>query len=201
MRAKFVNEEHFATVDTDKIITKKYFDLQFNQYASDYVDAYRMEERIPDNESDEEIENSKEFKNWYRYELEARLEEALDKISSKIKPDGTIDIWRAMLVAPTWFDHLIKEGQRLGKYWTYEKDAAEPHWGYNDNDKNVLVVLKTSVKEEYVDWFETLRLNTETFNEEKEIRLFKNTPIKIESLEIDLQPIDLKILKGKIFRA
>lgn len=201
MRAKFVNEEHFARVDTDQIINKKYFDLQFGTYAHDYIEAYRMEEYISPEVPDEEIATSKEFKSWYRSELETKLEIALSAIDRKIKPDGTIDIWRAIMVDSNWLQHLIKEGQRLGKYWTYEKGNAEPHWGYNDDEKNILALLKSSVKEEFVDWVETLRLNTETFNDEKELRLFKNTPLRIEYLEVNYEPIDLKLLKGKIFKA
>ena len=112
-----------------------------------------------------------------------------------------IIIWRAMSVKDNWIEHLAKEGKRIGQYWSYVFDGAETHNGY-DIPNTMTVIMESSIKEIHIDWVDTLRLNMEPDNEEKEIRLFKNTPLKINKIWVKGKEIELpKIIKNKTFKA
>ena len=147
----------------------------------------------------EKIEKTEDFKKWFTYELSVRYDDAVEKITNKIKPDGTIDIWRRIKVDDIWVNHLIEAGKHLGIYWSWDERAAEAHWG--DTAKNSNALIKSSIKEEYIDWRNTIYANMDLSlgEEEKEITLFKNTSLKIEELNIDGQYIDELQLKNKTF--
>jgi len=56
-------------------------------------------------------------------------------------------------------------------------------------------LLESEIDEKYVDWIDTIALNAHPiYKEECEIRLFKNTPVKIKKIEIGRV-----IQKGKYF--
>ena len=138
-----------------------------------------------DIEEVEELKNSNDFKNYIKYEIEFRIENIIDTIKQQLTNKDTLILYRKMIVEQNWLENL-KEGNRLGIYLSWEKEAAEPHHGYNQENKNVDLLLVIEIKEEYVDWINTIRLNIQpTSEEEKEIRLFKNTPIKLIRLEIN----------------
>jgi hypothetical protein len=51
-----------------------------------------------------------------------------------------------------------------------------------------------------VDWQSTFKLHTyPIYSEEREIRLFKNTPIKIKSISINDEVVDISVLGDKTF--
>lgn len=52
-----------------------------------------------------------------------------------------------------------------------------------------------------MDWETTLRINVEPFigDDEKEITLNKGVPLKILSIEVDGNPVDISSLKDKTF--
>ena len=107
-----------------------------------------------------------------------------------------------MKVADDWYEKLINSGKHLGIYWSFDSNSAEAHWGHNQNTP-VEVLIKSSVNEEYVNWVDTimLNMNPQLGEEEKEIRLFKNTSIKIEQLFINNEEIDISKIKNKEFKA
>jgi hypothetical protein len=145
--------------------------------------------------------NTKEASKWIKYEIESRFYEIINKFHYEVIQGSRIQIWRKMTVSNNWFEHIQKEGKRLGIYWSWNPEAAEEHHGYN-TDKKDLVCISSSVKVDEVDWIKTIRLNMDPVaEEEKEIRLFKNTPLKIESLEINNEEIDINLIKDKIFKA
>ena len=59
------------------------------------------------------------------------------------------------------------------------------------------------IPEKYIDWNQTIEANIDPQigDDEKEITLFKNTPIKIEALWIDGKDMDITPIKDKIFKA
>ncbi len=66
------------------------------------------------------------------------------------------------------------------------------------------VTVVSEIKEKYVDWIDTYRLNMDTSlgDMEKEIRLFKGTPLKIIRIYDDKgNDLDLTPIKGKTFKA
>jgi tRNA nucleotidyltransferase/poly(A) polymerase len=203
-----LNEMSIHSIDYDNIITPEYIkELETSDNYERYVEYYQYEHNLVDVEK-EEIEKTEDFKNWLTYELRARFDDAVDNIKDKIKPDGTIDIWRRIKVDDIWVNHLIQAGKHLGIYWSWDERAAEAHWG--DTAKNSNALIKSSIKEQYIDWNNTIdaNMNLVLGEDEKEITLFKNTSLKIEELYIDGQDVedvmgsDYELqLKNKIFYA
>ena len=192
MRAKTVNRfNEMAIADVD-----------FYDVVTDKLVADILEQLV-----DEEEAESEDMKARMKYELEERYTEISYKFEEElINENGEISIYRRMTVKPDWLKHLEKQGGRLGIYWSWDPDAAETHWGFNQSLKTIMI--ESSIKSEYVDWVETLQLNiSPLYEEEKEVRLFKNTPIKIKAIYDQKGYEDGKAMrispniKNKIFKA
>jgi len=183
-------EKHLTQVNFREVATKTYIDTQdsrdfLNAYAIDY--AYEETREILDPDDDlSDITSSEDFKKWLIYELEIKFEKLYyDIFEDLIDLDGYVILYRSMMVDDNYLNKLQNgEIRRIGRYWSYEFEGAEPHHGYNSEDKQNEIVFETKIKEEFIDWIETFRLNLEHsyYNEEKEIRLFKNTPLNITTI-------------------
>lgn len=203
-----INEAKLKDLNPKEAITKDIRELfledeyTINWMVSQYCQENYIECDPEDEEEMETISNSEDFKKFVEYELEYRVEEAINAIENRII-DGKITIWRIISVKPGWLQHLQQEGKRLGIYWSYEKGAAEPHWGYKGEETPYYALMQASVKEEHVNWPETVELNIrpDTGEDEKEIRLFKNTPLKLEKIWIDDVEQDISSIRDKTFKA
>lgn len=204
-----ITEMSMKSVRIEDIVTKKYIDRELDTpdlegYLYDYkirelgYDWSGMEDDdLPD---DEEIMESPEFMEFIQSELEDRFYDIQDSIS-RITKGGYITIFREMTVRADWEKNLRKH-KRLGVYWSWDEHAAEAHWGKFIKDyKKILLVSR--VKERHVDWIDTFQLNINpSLGEmEQEIRLFKNTPIKIERLYIRGKEVDISEIKDKVYKA
>ena len=201
MRAKFVFERSYDNFKIDDIINNKFIELQGEKdFLGPYVSQYMHEEHneffeIWEDSSD--IEESNDFKEWLIYELEYRYEKLRDLFLSLID-NGYITLYRSMMVQEDYLNKM-EAGQikRLGIFWTYDIESAEPHWGYDKDNRSKEIILEIKINEEYINWVETYRLGLEHefMNEEKEMRLFKNTPIDIQNIIFDGKEVDLKDIK------
>ena len=207
MRARLVNEGLISDVRKDEIIYND-FDKNVNEYIynlEDYVYHYRGQVYADDLEEmdDNEIVETEDFKKWIKYELEYRYDDVIDELSNLPDDNGNIKIWRRITVDEKWLKSFKREGKRLGIYWSFEKEASEPHWGYRNKGKNILVTFEAVINEKHVDWVSTIKanLNFNTGREEKEITLFKNTPIKLLGVEYNYRKQNMKPFQNKIFKA
>ncbi len=199
----FLNEMSFNSMEHYHIITPEYIkDIQMSDEYDRFIEHYQYEENKIDIDKDE-IEETDDFKNWFKYELDYLYDNVIDKLNHIILSNNTVNIWRMLTVDENWINHLLKKGKHLGIYWSWDENAAEAHWG-SGNQKRI--TLKSNIKEEYVNWIDTIKLNMNISlgDEEKEIRLFKNTPIKIDEIlnENNENLLDLpehKQIKEKIF--
>lgn len=147
------------------------------------------------------ILKSKDFHDWIMYEIPYILEERQKKIYSLFE-NGKIPIWRAMTVNNNWIDNLSKSNYiKLGIYWSwFEKGAV----AYNAKPKlKNLVVIKTRVEKNKIDWNNTLVVNVlPEVEEEMEITLKPNVDLKIEELSINEKKVSInnKIL-NKTFKS
>lgn len=175
------------------IYTKFQYEMQDDYYLSP-----EEKDEIMDMDYDD-IHNLPKFKQWLGYEVESVIEDAIDNISSYIKNDGTIPVWRKMTVTDEWLKSLPSTASRLGRYWSFEEDAAEAHWGGSEGNT---IKLKAVVPETYIDWQQTITANIDPAigEDEKEITLFKNTPIRIEELEVNGELVNIDKIKDKIFK-
>ena len=203
---EMITEASFETFTINKILTDRYVKNYINDLAKtgslDHHIEWYMEINGLEDEDPDTIKKTPEFFDFIKDTLYDTLNTAMMDIFDVIEwKSGLITIYRAMSVPDDWVEHLKKEGNRLGIYWSWEEDGAVPYWGGDTDYKNT-AILKTQIKQEYVDWQTTLELSMNQL-EEAEIRLFKNTPIKLQSISINGDEVDLTELglKNKVFRA
>jgi len=165
--------------------------------VDNYLDDYIERNNLNDDDRDE-IEKSEEFEEYLKDILKENFDEFYNNLY--FEKNGKIAIYRAMTVDDNWLNHLKTQGKRLGIYWSWEYGSAETHWG--DYDKKNIVRIESEVNENHVNWDDTIYQNIHpNYSEEKEIRLFKNTPLTIISIEINDQNIDISDIKNKVFYA
>lgn len=202
-----LTEASLADIDTSNLLTKTvnhYFkeehdeiELFLERFRSTYEDTF--------DDTDEEILNSVEFKQFVYQDLHNNLSDAINEIENKIE-NGKLVLFRQMEVTQEWLENLLYTGKHLGIYWTYDKETADAYWGKN---KPFTIIISIEIDENYIDWDETLALNMNpTYSTEKEIRLFKNTPIKINSIErvkgsyyLPIDFLDMDEIRNKTFLA
>lgn len=203
-----IQEKNLSDVDYSEVIDNSYMkDVLSSDNMETFIQIYKIENEYDDLDDldDDEIEASEKFKNWLKYDIENRYDNVVNELGYKIKDDNTIDLWRIITVNDNWLDHIINNGKRLGIYWSWNENSAEAHWA--DSSKSNTVVIKTSVSEKLIDWVETIQLNMNISlgEEEKEIRLFKNTSIKIEELYINGENVldgkEGEKIRNKIYKA
>jgi hypothetical protein len=68
---------------------------------------------------------------------------------------------------------------RLGHFWTWDTDAAEPYWGKGSGRD---YLIEGIVRREHVDWGETLRANA-IHPDEKEIFVMDGAPVYVVSVK------------------
>jgi len=195
-----LNEMSLNSINYNNVVTPKYIeDLKLSDNFERYLEHFQYEYGIDDIE---DVEKHEDFKEWFEGMLYRRYEEVVNNIEDKIKSDGTIDIWREMTVDENWLSHVADAGKHLGIYWSWDERAAEAHWSRG----KIPVTMKTSVREVYINWEETIELNMDySLGEEKEIRLFKNTELKIEELYVNgvdvMDTPEAQHIKNKTFLA
>lgn len=195
-----LNEASIDDFDVSSFLNRKYIKDYIN--TDNYEVYYLAQEFIREYDLDEndidEVFNHKEFIQIIEDILYERVYNIIDTISYEIN-NGKIKIYRAITVNDNWLEHLKKEGKRLGIYWAWDYDFADTHWG--DFSKPNLLIIEAEIDEKYIDWYGTIDINLRFDMAEKEIRLFKNTPIKIINLELNDEQLDISEIKDKIFQS
>ena len=197
----YLNEESFYNISVDSILSdngiKSIIDSDpdgFQGLLDYYIEVNNLDDTNP-----KKIRNSSEFQSFVYQYLYNDTEEIFYTIDDCIH-NGKIKLYRLITVGDNWLNHLSTQGKRLGIYWTFDKEKAEAYWA--DSSKSNTALIEIEINEKYVDWDVTFKqLTSPSYSEEKEIRLFKNTPINILSLEINDEPVDISIIKNKTFYA
>ena len=195
-----INEGSFYDVKDSDILTDKFIkDFINDNYAGYDVSSYIEQNGLDENDENEILE-SDEYYEYIKDMLELSLDEAKDSIRYKINDEsGKIKLYRAMDVDENWLEHLKTKGKHLGIYWSWDSEGAEAHWS---KGKKLDIVMETEIDEMYINWQETLTMNMHpSYSEEKEIRLFKNTPLNINRISINGKDVDISEIKDKTFYA
>ena len=188
---KYINDDILGSDEGERMFNEYLFDNNM-EYPADY------------DEFMEDKNNEEDFKKWLEYEMKFRFEEKQDEFDRLFSQGGgKITLYRAMKVTKSWVKSLTKPNAKLGIYWSYEEDAAEPHWGYGGKTSED-VLLQTSVTKDQVDWEGTYyaNLSPSTGEEEKEMRLKEGVKIRLEGLWLNNNEINLnKKIKSNIYLA
>ena len=195
-----INEASIKSFDSSNILTDEYIKkfIKDDDFCESMVENFIYDTNMVDGDDLdlEDIANSDNFFNYLKKKISESLEIFKHDMTYLISA-GYIDIYRVMRVSDKWIDHIKTDGKRLGEYWTYDENSAEAHWG---NNLPNYVKIMTTVKEEYVDWETSFEMNMHPkYSTENEIRLYKNTPIKILSLNFNGKNINFP--EGKLYRA
>jgi len=196
----YLTEMSIKQIDMKDIVTKKYIEALDTPEIEQYLDNYKYQNDLEDDDFDDDIMESPEFLEFVQGQLEDSFYEAKYNIERTIK-NGYITIYRDMTVKSKWFDKLEKH-KHLGIYWSWDKMSAEAHWGKFDSGHRTIKMV-SKIKEKYVDWQDTFELNIHPSlgSEEREIRLFTNTPIKLDAIYVGGKEFDISNIKDKVFRA
>jgi hypothetical protein len=128
-----------------------------------------------------------------------------DRVKEKIMGfirSGKIKIYRGVNSVEPITKELLKK-RTLGQSWTYDMGSARSYRGSNYGDD---YILQAEIDERYIDWEETIALNTVDVrgNFEREIRMVKGTPMKIERVyAVDgkqLRQVNDSEIKDKTFK-
>lgn len=201
MRAQRVSDNSIDFITPEFV--REYFEEYDESIEELILSNYANENNINiDDLKDENFVETKEFKEYYNHELLYWADNAINMFKNDvIQLDNTIPIWRELTVDKNWIDHLNSRGKHLGIYWSWDKDAVEAHWGHNTKQKKKYVI-ESIINANHVDWKNTILLNMDPTlgKDEKEIRLYKNTPLEIVSLEIGGKNV-INLLTQKILLA
>jgi hypothetical protein len=188
-------EKSFHNIGYDDVFTSDY---KKNIKKDDVYDNGREVFMSMNDIEDSDDIDEEGFEDYMKNELENNFEVFQYTIADLIDENDEITIWRAMTVNDEWLSKLEKGNIRIGEFWSWSESGAEAHWSEGHDNT---VVLKAKIKEYYVDWKETFELNIHpNYYEEKEIRLFKNTPLRLEEVIFNDEEIDETIYKNKVYK-
>lgn len=163
-----------------------YINKAIDRYGSDtYLEEiYKFE--YPDNDITEDSEHYNEF--IYDF-FSSNIENVFDDVYYTLEHEPLV--YRSITVSEDWTIENLKD-KNIGIYWSYDRDKAEPHWGYNKNKKEILIIGEI-IYDDSVNIDETILLNLAPGlgEEEKEIRLIKDKLILVKGVEIDGEFIEI----------
>lgn len=131
--------------------------------------------------------------------------EETERIKKKIEKfirGGRIKIYRAVEFVDDPITSLNRKPV-LGTSWTYDLGAAKVYRSHGHGDE---YIIEAEIKEKFINWDDTIALNSIRVrgDYEREIRLFKGTPIKIKRIyKVEgnaLQEVDISEIKSKRFK-
>lgn len=188
-----INESfNFSDNDLDKEImtlVKLYENEEYYylQYYYENQNMFKSDATNDETEIYELVENHKEeYLEWLNEELYYKVYDIVDIIKS------SEFLYRAITVPKTFnIDDIDKNG--LGIYWSYDKDAAEPHWGYSMDNLDILTIVAQLDDKSIVNVQETLKAGTRPYTgeDEKEITLIKGKDIFVREILINEKKINI----------
>ena len=176
------------------------FEYDGKWYDKSAVDLFAEENSL--SSTNIEVTDTQAALDWFKRHLFSLFHETTGNLQMQaVDRNGDVHIWREMTVRVDWIEHLAKQGKRLGVYWTWSKGSEKAYWG--DGSKPSRAVVHAVVDERYVNWESSIYANLHPSRSyEREITLFKNTPLEIEWIEMDGQRVELPpAIKNKTFKA
>jgi hypothetical protein len=106
--------------------------------------------------------------------------EAYELIKSKFNGGHTIEIYRALTAPDDW----VPDSDRLGIYWSWDRDSAHPYNRDRGEKDFVTWLITAEATMDQIDWLSTIVQNaTPVYREEREITVDKNAHLEILSVE------------------
>lgn len=116
---------------------------------------------------------SDEFKKWFSVWVGERYSKAKTAIDNCIK-NGHIVLYRCITAPKDWNPNA----RHLGIYWSWNEQAAYPHWG--DMGGGLTWLITGRVLANDINWVSTLGMSVfPSFSDEQEVRIKKNAPVEL----------------------
>ena len=195
--------ESFFNYNDDSLLTKSYIEnfIKNDSVIDDIIPSYGNIVHVENEDELEKLKGSVKFFNYIKDILYNELDAVKSNIYEKIDEHGNIKIYREMKVFSDYLEQLQKFGKHIGIYWSWDELAVYSHNATTTKFKNI-VLIESEINEKYVNWDETFKLNIHPYyTDEKEIRLFKNTPIRILSIKLNGKELDISSIQNKTFYA
>lgn len=176
--------ENFNNIDIDYYVKKCEEIYDYDEIINYYFEIEDVEE-YKTSSPDEYYENLTEI-------ISERFYDIIDDISNCV--ENTKTIYRSITVSKD-IDLFKLCDNPLGIYWTYDKESAEPHWGYDTNKQKI--IFTGEIQNSYdvnIEQSILLNLDPNIGEEEKEIRMFVDRPILLISIESNDDIIDINRL-------
>jgi hypothetical protein len=178
-----LNESAVSDVQHLLKIAAAGLDGQIHREGSEMVRAYvRMEAGLSPHKSEDDQpdpENMDELISEWCAKRVAEVYYDLEYMGRR----GFIPAWRVVTAPKTW---KPSDWEHPGFYWSWDRDAAEAHWGEPQEDFTTWE-MHADIPVGDIDWLITVIMNADpSYSEEKEIRVKQNTTIEIKSV-VDLE--------------
>lgn len=165
-----------------------------------YPEGIHYSDRAAQQRYDMELLHSEAFIDFVTAYLQERFEDVYYRLRNAIDEDGDVEIFRGMRVPMDWPERVVQYGGHVGICWSmdvgctrsYDTASFEGSGAILKKHDWVLgIVLHAYVPEEYIDWVDTFwhQMHPDYGDEEKEIRLFRGTPLSVENACLSLNDV------------
>lgn len=179
---------------------------EVKNYGNDSLPyEFKLQNKEFEDYTNEELYNNQEFFEYMKeyfydslYDFEFNIKTIL------IENNGYIPIFRMMTVDDEFFDNLhTTPTPHLGVYWSWDEGSAEAHWG--EPNKPYTILIESIINKFDIDWDKTYRANLDINlgQDEKEIFVPENTPLKIIRIHNKTRKMDYDItnIKDIVYKA
>lgn len=162
-------------------------DHQLYQSGEQMVRSYvRMEAGLSPHESEDDQPDPEDMSARISAWCENRVAEVYYDLEY-LGRGGFIPAWRVVTAPANW---KPSDWEHPGVYWSWDKDAAEAHWGdTQDEAGNAFTTweMHADIPVGDIDWLITIIMNADpSYANEKEIRVKQKAQIKIKAV-VDLE--------------
>lgn len=114
------------------------------------------------------------FDEWLHDWVADKAYDVLYSIRQRLQGDK-LPVFRVITADANW----TPDGRHPGIYWSWDKRAADAHWG-DFSGAHLVWMIEGAITWDAIEWVNTLAKNVcQSSSEEKEIRLIDNAPVEI----------------------
>lgn len=163
-------------VDMDEIVERVEQSIGSDFFQEYVVHQYARENDLEGNAVDTQ---GTEFKSWVKNWIEDRVWDVWGNLSHLFDAKSDAILYRVITAPEDW----RPDSRHPGIYWSWDKNAAEAHWGEFANG-HVTWRMTAAVNMRDVDWPTTFAMNADpSYESEREIRLKDNAPVRMINVE------------------
>lgn len=201
---QFLNENVLPKFNKKEFFKSWVDELQYNSNIG-FLDDFKYLHKEFEDYTDEELWKNDDLLDYLReqfFDLLTSFEYDIKNII--IQNNGYIPIFRMMTVDDEFFNNLhTTPTPHLGVYWSWDEGSAEAHWG--EPNKPYTILIESIINKFDIDWDRTYRANLDINlgQDEKEIFVPKNTPLKIIRIHNKTRKMDYDItnIKDIVYKA